>query len=63
MTPMQKLFEDIRNSRDNEDFDIDVDKYLQAEFTLLEIAYERGHRDADKEMFDFESFYDKISDT
>lgn len=63
MTPMQKLFEEIRNSREDQDFNIDVDKYLEAEASLLEIAYERAHRDADKGMFDFESFYEKISDT
>lgn len=59
---MQQLFEEIRNSKDKEDFNIDVDKYLEAEYRILEITYERAHRDADKEMFDFESFYEKISD-
>lgn len=62
MTPMQQLFEEIRNSKDDENFEIDVDRYLEAERTILEIAYERAHRDADKEMFDFDSFYEKISD-
>ena len=59
---MQQLFEDIRNSKDKDDFNIDVDKYLEAEYMMLEIAYERAHRDAEKEMFDFDSFYEKISD-
>jgi hypothetical protein len=59
---MQKLFEEIKRSKDDKDFTIDVDKYLEAEYTMLEIAYERAHRDADKGMFDFESFYEKIND-
>lgn len=59
---MQKLFEEIRRSKDDKDFTIDVDKYLEAEYQMLEIAYERAHRDADKGMFDFESFYEKIND-